>query len=72
MDEEPIINKVTYSIKKGQLIMTDGSETQTVNIDKLNGKELVMGFDNPHNYRVTEALAKLGYSTYERITFVKK
>lgn len=72
MDDEPIINKITYSIKKGQLIMTDGSETQTVNIDKLNGKELVMGFDNPHNYRVTEALAKLGYSTYERVTFVKK
>ena len=71
-DEEPITHTSSYTIKNGQLILTEGSETQTTNIEKLNGKEMVLGYDNPHSYHVEEALAKLGYSTYERVTFVKK
>ena len=71
-DEEPITHTGSYTIKNGQLILTEGSETQTANIEKLNGKEMVLGYDNPHSYHVEEPLIKLGYSTYERVTFVKK
>ncbi len=40
--------------------LSEGSRSETMNIEKLNGKE------------VEEPLTKLGYSTYERVTFVKK
>lgn len=72
MDDEPITHTSSYTIKNGQLILTEGSESQTSLIEKLNGKELVLGFDNPHSSHVGEPLIKLGYSTYERVTFVKK
>lgn len=52
--------------------LSEGSRSETMNIEKLNGKELVLGFDNPHSSHVEEPLIKLGYSTYERVTFVKK
>lgn len=72
IDEEPITNTLSYTISKGQLILTEGAESQTMNIERIDGKEMVLGFENPHSYRVSDALLKLGYSTYERITFVKK
>ena len=43
-----------------------------MNIEKIDSKEMILGFENTHSYRVSDALTKLGYSTYECVTFVKK
>ena len=72
IDEEPVSQTMSYSISKGQLILSDGSHSQTMNIEKIDSKEMILGFENTHSYRVSDALTKLGYSTYECVTFVKK
>lgn len=72
VDEEPVSQTMSYSISKGQLSLSDGSHSQTMNIEKIDSKEMILGFENTYSYRVSDALTKLGYSTYERVTFVKK